>query len=81
MANEGLGWDPSTKNITLLGGDDCILGRGTTQFIVCCFFFLCFGTIHPRNYEESLGNKLIEPPKKLGETVDVFRYVSPVQVW
>ena len=31
MTNEGLGWDPEPKKYNNPGGDDCILGRGTTQ--------------------------------------------------
>ena len=31
VANEGLGWDSLLKMVHNPGGDDCILGRGTTQ--------------------------------------------------
>ena len=33
MAIEGLGWDPLLKMFHNPGGDDCILGGGTTQTI------------------------------------------------
>ena len=31
VANEGLGWDSLLSMVHNPGGDDCILGRGTTQ--------------------------------------------------